>query len=260
MPRGGKLTIETGNVRLDEGYAHTHAEARPGRHVLLAVSDTGCGMTPEVRAHIFEPFFTTKEKGKGTGLGLATVHGIVKQSGGHVAVYTEPGVGTTFKVYLPRVQQAASRGGSHPGQVLIPRGTETVLLVEDDAAVRALTRQVLAGLGYTTLVAGDGSEAVRLAEGHGGAIDLLVTDVVLPEMGGRKVAERLRPVRPGLRVLYVSGYTDDAVVRHGILEDQVHFLSKPFSPAVLAQKVREVLDAENTAEVTSAAEQPRGPA
>jgi signal transduction histidine kinase/ActR/RegA family two-component response regulator len=242
MPRGGKLTIETRNVELDPSYAGTHAEARPGPHVLLAVSDTGSGMTAEVRARIFDPFFTTKEVGKGTGLGLATVHGIVKQSGGHVGVYTEPGRGTTFKVYLPRVPEAPARGKSHAGQVVLPRGTETVLLAEDEDAVRSLLALVLRQGGYTVLEASDGQKALHIAAGHQGPIHLLVTDVVLPEVGGRELAERLQAGRPQMKVLYLSGYTRDAVVRHGILEDQVHFLSKPFSPAVLAQKVREVLD------------------
>jgi nitrogen-specific signal transduction histidine kinase len=242
MPTGGKLTIETHDVELDEGYARSRPEARPGRHVLLAVSDSGCGMTAEVLAHAFEPFFTTKGPGKGTGLGLATVHGIVKQAGGHVAVYSEPGLGTTFKVYLPRVHEPVSRGKSRAGQAPLPRGTETLLLVEDDESVRSLTGMVLRQGGYTVLEAGDGGEAVRIAGGHAGSIHLLVTDVVLPQTGGRQLAERLLGLHPGMRVLYLSGYTDDAVVRHGILEDQVHFLSKPFSPAVLALKVREVLD------------------
>jgi nitrogen-specific signal transduction histidine kinase/CheY-like chemotaxis protein len=246
MPTGGKLTLETRKVELDAAYVRTHAEARPGPHVLLAVSDTGHGMTAEVKARLFEPFFTTKEKGKGTGLGLATVYGIVKQAGGHVGVYSEVGLGTTFKVYLPRVQEAASRGRSHAGQVVLPRGTETLLLVEDEAAVRALTRHVLGGCGFTILEADDGREALRTAQEHEGPIHLLVTDVVLPDLGGRVLVEQLLSVRPQMRVLYVSGYTDDAVVRHGILEDQVHFLSKPFSPAVLAQKVREVLDSPTT--------------
>jgi CheY-like chemotaxis protein len=241
MPTGGRLTIETSNVELDEGYIRTHPGGRPGPHVLLAVSDTGHGMSPEVQSRIFEPFFTTKEVGKGTGLGLATVYGIAKQSGGHVGVYSEVGVGTTFKVYLPRVDPAG--GAARPPSQFRspPRGTETVLVVEDEDAVRALTRHVLQQSGYTVVEAADGGAGVRAAEGR--VIDLLVTDVVMPGLGGRELAERLRASRPELRVLYLSGYTDDAVVRHGVLHDRANFLQKPFTPASLAQKVRDVLDA-----------------
>jgi PAS domain S-box-containing protein len=241
MPRGGRLTIEVGNAALDATYAREHPEVRPGPHVLLAVSDTGCGMDQATMARVFEPFFSTKGE-NGTGLGLATVHGIVKQSGGHVAVYSEAGHGTTFKVYLPRVDQRPTAGKSHQGRAEMPRGGETVLLVEDEDGVRSLTRHILKGCGYAILEARDGVEALRVAEQHPGRIDLLVTDVVLPRMGGRAVAERLATLHPGVKVLFVSGYTDDAVVRHGILEAEVAFLQKPFSPAALAVKVREVLD------------------
>jgi two-component system, cell cycle sensor histidine kinase and response regulator CckA len=242
MPTGGKLTIETGNVLLDETYTASHPDARPGPHVLLAVSDSGCGMSAAVRAKIFEPFFTTKGPGKGTGLGLATVYGIVKQSGGHIGVYSEVGVGTTFKVYLPRTVQAGE--GAKPQSILRspPRGTETVLVVEDDAVVRGLIRQILQHAGYVVLEAATGDEALRVATGHKGRIHLLVTDVVMPGLGGRAAAERLAERHQGLRVLFVSGYTDDAVVRHGVLHDKVNFLQKPFTPATLAWKVREVLD------------------
>jgi PAS domain S-box-containing protein len=243
MPTGGRLTIETRNVELDDEYARAHHGARAGPHVLLAVSDTGCGMTPEVKARIFEPFFTTKGPGKGTGLGLATVYGIVAQSGGHVGVYSEPGVGTTFKVYLPRAEGVAGGSKLRTGALAPPRGSETVLLVEDDPGVRAITRHVLAGCGYTVLEAGDGDEAVRAAGRHARSIHLLVTDVVMPGQGGRAVAERLQEMRPGLKVLYVSGYTDDAVFRHGVLHEAVNFLQKPFTTMALALKVREVLDA-----------------
>ncbi len=242
MPTGGQLTIETRNVELDDEYARAHPGARPGPHVLLAVSDTGCGMTDEVKARVFEPFFTTKGPGKGTGLGLATVYGIVTQSGGHVAVYTEVGHGTTFEVYLPCAQQRLPPEKSHPGLAVMPRGRETVLLVEDEDAVRALTRHVLRGCGYTVLEARDGAEALRLAEQQRGGIDLLVTDVVMPRLSGREVAERLAGMSPRMKVLFLSGYTDDAVVRHGILEADVAFLQKPYSPASLAAKVRDVLD------------------
>jgi two-component system cell cycle sensor histidine kinase/response regulator CckA len=242
MPTGGRLTIETANVELDQTYAAAHPDARPGPHVLLAVSDSGCGMTPEVRAKIFEPFFTTKVPGKGTGLGLATVYGIVTQSGGHVGVYSEVGVGTTFKVYLPRTAPAGEGPKSHATPPAPPRGTETVLVVEDAAAVRALTRHVLRHAGYAVLEAADGDAPVLAAASHPGRIHLLVTDVVMPGLGGRAAAERLAEQYPGLRVLFVSGYTDDAVVRHGVLHERVHFLQKPFTPAALGWKGREVLD------------------
>jgi CheY-like chemotaxis protein len=241
MPRGGKLTIETADADLDASYAAAHAGVARGQYVRLAVSDTGCGMTDEVRRHLFEPFFTTKGPGKGTGLGLATVYGIVKQSGGSVEVYTEPGRGTAFKVYLPRVDLPVTASDS----ALVgaaPGGTETVLVAEDDAGVRGLTCQVLRGAGYTVLEAADGETAARVADGHPGAIHLFVTDVVMPGMSGRQVAERLAARRAGLKVLYLSGYTDDAVVRHGILEKQVAFLQKPFTPAGLVAKVRSTLD------------------
>ena len=242
MPRGGRLTVETRNADLDEAYARTHAGVRPGRYVLLAVSDTGHGIPADILPHLFEPFFTTKGPGQGTGLGLATVHGIVQQAGGHVGVYSEVGVGTTFKVYLPRLADAA--GNPAPMSALRPpsRGTETILLVEDEGGVRALTRHVLQAAGYTVLEAADGAEAVRLAAAHRGRVHLLVTDVVMPGVGGRELAGRLAAGQPGLKVLYLSGYTDDAVVRHGVLEEHVHFLQKPFTPAALAHKVREVLD------------------
>ena len=241
MPTGGRLTLEVRNADLDENYAHSHAEAKVGPHVLLAISDTGCGMDQATIARIFEPFFSPKGD-KGTGLGLATVHGIVKQSGGHVGVYSEVGRGTTFKVYLPRVAPAPVAARSSQGLAAMPRGSETVLLVEDEDAVRALARHVLQSCGYTILEARDGGEAVRIGERQAGRIDLLVTDVVMPHLGGRETAERLAARHPEMKVLFTSGYTDDAVVRHGILEAQVAFLQKPFGPKALAAKVREVLD------------------
>jgi len=243
MPNGGRLTIETRNVELDTEYARTHPEARPGPHVLIAVSDTGCGIDPEVIARIFEPFFTTKEVGKGTGLGLATVHGIVKQSGGHIGLYSEIGVGTTFKVYLPRVDEIGSVARLRSGTSRAVQGTETILLVEDEDRVRTLSRHILVGYGYTVLEAADGNEAVQVLKAHTRRIDLLVTDVVMPGgMGGRQVVNAVEALCGAIRVLFVSGYTDDAVVRHGVLEAGVNFLQKPFSPIALAQKVRDILD------------------
>jgi PAS domain S-box-containing protein len=226
MPHGGRLCILTKDV---------------GEHVLLAVTDTGCGMTEEVKAHLFEPFFTTKGPGEGTGLGLSTVYGIVKQGGGHVEVESQPGSGTTVRVYLPRTAGAAAAEKPN-GDGTSPRGNETVLLAEDEDGVRALVRQVLQAGGYTVLEAQDGAEALWLAGRHRGPVDLLITDVVMPGLDGRGLAERLGERYPDLRVLYLSGYTDDAVVRHGVLQEKVHFLQKPFSPGALARKVREVLD------------------
>jgi len=243
MPRGGKLTIETGNVKLDETSVGVGPGAKSGRYVLLAMTDTGAGMTPEIQAHIFEPFFTTKGPGKGTGLGLATVYGIVKQSGGFIYVYSEPGRGATFKIYLPAIDQPAAAGKSVPGIKAAAGGAETILLVEDEDAVRSIIRLILRRAGYTVLEASRGTAAVRLAEQHSGPIHLLITDVVMPEMGGRQLVEHLARLRPDLKVLYLSGYTDDAVVRHGILQADVAFLQKPFTMAALTNKVRQVLDA-----------------
>jgi len=242
MPQGGKLTVETANVELDELYAQTHAEVKPGRYIMLALSDTGCGMTDEIKARIFEPFFTTKGPGQGTGLGLATVYGIVKQSGGYIYVYSEPGQGTAFKIYLPRVEAAVRTRKSHCDPNTMPYGSETILLVEDEDGVRSFTRHILQMQGYDVLEARDGEGALHVAERHRGYIQLLVTDVVMPGMSGRQVAEQLLRTQRGVKVLYLSGYTDDAVVRHGILKAEVAFLQKPFTPSALANKVREVLD------------------
>jgi two-component system, cell cycle sensor histidine kinase and response regulator CckA len=248
MPRGGKITIETVNVVVDETYVSSHADVKPGRYVMLSVSDSGSGMDEQTRARIFEPFFTTKELGKGTGLGLAMVHGFITQSGGHVFVYSEVGLGTTFKLYLPEVEAITSSENSQAEILKKPCGNETILLVEDESAVRALTRYVLQSCGYSVLEAARGEEAIRLAEKHQGPIALLITDVVMPGLGGRMVAERVVALNPSTRVLYLSGYTDDAVVRHGVLQSETAFLQKPFTPSALAIKVRKVLDAPNPRE------------
>jgi two-component system, cell cycle sensor histidine kinase and response regulator CckA len=240
MPKGGKLTIETRAVRLREEDAALYPDLPQGRYIQLAVSDTGTGMTDEVKTRLFEPFFTTKEQGKGTGLGLAVVHGAVKQSGGRVDVYSELGIGTTFKILLPAV--VGSNGPLSRSAPVAPRGTETVFLVEDEAGVRKFARLALETQGYTVLEAACGQDALRVANGYAGPIHLLMTDVVMPRMGGREVAEALRARHPGLKVLFVSGYTDDAVVRHGIVDATDAFLQKPFAPLALARKVREVLD------------------
>ena len=244
MPGGGKLTIETANAELDDSYVREHFPARPGSYVMLAVSDTGTGMSDEVQSHLFEPFFTTKEKGKGTGLGLATVYGIVKQSGGYIWVYTEPGHGTTFKIYLPRVAGAPAQRASGPKASPVGAGTETVLLAEDEAAVRAVARHALERQGYTVLEASSGEAALDLAERHSGRIHLLLTDVIMPGMNGRALALRLSELRPDLRVVYMSGYTEEAITRHGVLEPGLTYVQKPFTPEGLARKVREVLDRE----------------
>ncbi|MFQ5891102.1 MAG: ATP-binding protein [Gemmatimonadota bacterium] len=243
MPEGGKLIIETKNVELDEAYAHTHESVAPGPYVMLAVSDTGHGMDEETQSQIFEPFFTTKGPGEGTGLGLATVYGIVKQSGGYIWVYSNPGLGTTFKIYLPRVPGAVERLEPSAVPAAPLRGSETVLLVEDEPVILDLARRVLRQNGYAVLGASGAEEALRVCERHEGAIPLIVTDVVMPRMSGPKLAERLASLRPEARVLYISGYTDEVIVHHGVLAPGTAFLQKPFAAAALARKVREVLDA-----------------
>jgi signal transduction histidine kinase/CheY-like chemotaxis protein len=239
MPTGGQLTIATQNVSADCGAPHPNVPA--GDWVVLAVRDTGVGMSDDVRARVFEPFFTTKGVGKGTGLGLATVYGIVTGAGGHVTVQSQPNCGTTFTIYLPRVECPNAEPLAARCDEPLPMGTETILLAEDEPAVRALDRQVLASCGYTVLEAADGREAVEIAERLEGPLHLLVSDVVMPHLGGRQLAERLHAHRPRLKVLFVSGYTDDEVVRHGV-GHEFAFLQKPFTPTVLARKVREVLD------------------
>jgi len=241
MPEGGTLTIETANVDLDETYASHHVGVKPGAYVRLTVSDTGTGMDPETQAHIFEPFFTTKARGEGTGLGLATVYGIAKQSGGNVWAYSEPGHGTTFKFYLPRVAEPQDRKVSPAAPQPPARGSETVLVVEDEDGVRSIIRRILENRGYTVLDASNGPDALAVSDAHAGAIDLLLTDVVLPQMSGRAVAEAVTARRPAIKVLFMSGYTDDAIVHHGMLDAGLAFLQKPFTAQALAERVRAVL-------------------
>ena len=243
MPRGGRLTIETAAVELDESYMSSHGDVTPGPHVLLAISDTGTGMSDEVRKRLFEPFFTTKGNGGGTGLGLATVFGVVKQSGGSIFVYSEEGRGTTFKIYLPASRHPLPAPAPADEEPATRHGTETIVVVEDDPSVRELVRLMLDGCGYEILSAPDADSAARLCSEHPGGVDLLLTDVVMPDVGGRVLAERLTALFPGLRVLFMSGYSDEAVFRHGIIRPDTAFIEKPFSQAALARKVREVLDA-----------------
>jgi signal transduction histidine kinase len=254
MPNGGKITIATSNVTLEENFTCNHAGMIPGDYVMLSVSDTGTGMTDEVKAHLFEAFFTTKPLGKGTGLGLATCQTIVQQSGGHIGVDSEVGSGTTFKIYFPRVEQplAVVIRPRQPG--LLPRGTETLLVVEDDPSVRHLAAGALKTQGYNVLSAANGQDALRLAQDHQGPpIRLVVSDVIMPLMGGKVMAEWLKATYPHIKILFTSGYTDDAVAHHGVLEAGVDFLSKPYTPAVLARKVREILDQGSVPKVSPAA-------
>lgn len=243
MPLGGNLTIETASVELDQDYADRHMGVVPGQFVMLAVSDTGTGMDDLTQAKIFDPFFTTKEKGKGTGLGLSTVYGIIKQSGGSIWVYSECGHGTTFKVYLPQMTTEPQKTEAIVA-LPEPRGVETILLVEDEDVVRGLAKQILEQSGYTVLAAARGEEAIRLCLQSVDPIHMVLTDVVMPETSGKEVADRLRELRPGLRVLFMSGYTDAAIVHHGVLDSNIEFIQKPFTPVSLIRKVREVLDSE----------------
>jgi CheY-like chemotaxis protein len=241
MPRGGTLTIETKNRELDERYARDHVTVRAGSYVLLEVSDTGEGMNEETKSRMFEPFFTTKEQGKGTGLGLSTVYGIVQQSGGHIEVQSELGRGTSFQIYLPAVAEPADSRSKLKANTPVARGTETILLVEDEALVGNLTREILAALGYRVFFATDGFEALRIQAREQCPIDLLITDVLMPHMNGPQLAKRLQQVLPDVGILFLSGYTADAAVRQG-LRAEAAFLQKPFSPDDLARKTREVLD------------------
>jgi CheY-like chemotaxis protein len=242
MPEGGKLIVETTNIDVDGAFAHQHPPLHPGRYVMLAVSDTGIGMDPETQAHIFEPFYTTKERGRGTGLGLSSVYGIVRHCDGHIWVYSVPKQGSTFKIFLPRVDEPVTF--DEPVALSSPsrRGSETVLLVEDEVVVRTLVKNTLVQHGYQVLEAENGAQALRIAEGHPGPLQLLVTDVVMPGMNGRELAEHLLRQRTDLRVLYISGYTDETIAHHGVLAPGVGFLQKPFTLEALARKVRETLD------------------
>ena len=242
MPNGGRLTIATNNVTLDDAFARAHPGARPGDYVMLSVSDSGTGMTDEVKARLFEAFFTTKPKGKGTGLGLATCHTIMQQSGGHIAVQSELGKGTNFKIYFPRVDQPLD-GAALPQIGSVPRGTETLLVVEDEPPLRLLAQCVLQAQGYHVLTASNGEEALRSVRNHKATpIRLVISDVIMPQMGGRVMAEWLKSANPDLKVLFTSGYTDDAIIQQGLLSEGIEFLSKPYTPARLARKVREMLD------------------
>ncbi|RJP34179.1 MAG: response regulator [Candidatus Omnitrophota bacterium] len=244
MPHGGNITIESGNVVLDAAYAQDHLDVKSGPYVMLAVSDTGIGMDKEIQKRIFDPFFTTKELGKGTGLGLSTVYGIVKQSGGHIYLYSEPHQGTTFKIYFPCVEEkeAGRLGKPDSLNANVLRGTETILLVEDEKVVRTLILRTLKRCGYTVIEASYGSEALQLFERTQAPIQLLITDVIMPKMSGRELAKQLTALKPELKVLYMSGYTDNAIVHHGILDEGIDFIQKPFTPDAIVRKVREMLD------------------
>jgi len=243
MPNGGKLTFETANVTLDADYTSAFPELKPGEYVMLAIGDTGAGMSEQVKARVFEPFFTTKGVGKGTGLGLATCHGIVKQSGGHIAVYSELGRGTTFKIYLPQVESETKPPAPPEASPDLPRGTETILFVEDDPSLRDMAATLLERLGYTVFTAANGVEAMTLIHRQGrGHIDLLFTDVVMPHMSGRELADRVHALHPQTKILFTSAYTENAIVHQGVLNKGVLLLQKPFTPSALAQKLRDVLD------------------
>jgi two-component system cell cycle sensor histidine kinase/response regulator CckA len=243
MPRGGKLTLETANVNFDEQSVERYSELEPGDYVMLAITDTGTGMSDKVKARLFEPFFTTKDVGQGTGLGLSTCYGIIKQSGGHISVYSELAIGTTFKVYLPQVEPQAAIPVRRLDSPDLPRGTEIILLVEDDPALREMAAGLLRRLGYTVLEAANGIEALSLKQQRGvGHIDLLFTDVVMPHMSGKELSERVQALYPQTRILFTSAYTENAIVHQGVLNKGVALLQKPFTPSALAHKLREVLD------------------
>lgn len=242
MPEGGKLTIETSNRTLETAYAQEHPGAKPGEYVRISVSDSGHGMDPEVLSHVFEPFFTTKEQGKGTGLGLSTVYGIVKQSGGYITCYSEKGKGTTFTIYFPRTSEACLPAHPHLGKAAALRGSETILVVEDDDTVRRFMQTVLADSGYSVVAVTGGREALAAMESRKCAVGLVVTDVVMPQMNGKELAQKLRQVCPGTRALFISGYTGNAVQHHGMLEPGIDFIQKPFNSQEFLAKIREILD------------------
>jgi signal transduction histidine kinase/ActR/RegA family two-component response regulator len=245
MPDGGKLTIATRNISLNENYAQAHAGIMPGDYVVLNVTDTGTGMTEDVKARLFEAFFTTKPKGKGTGLGLATCQTIAKQCGGHIDVFTRSGEGSTFEVYFPRIDEPLGISIESAGKGYLPRGTETLLVVEDEPTVRQLARTVLEGQGYTILSASNGQDAINTARKHQGPpIRLVITDVVMPQMGGKPMADLLTKTYPNIKVLFTSGYADDAIAHYGVLDPGIDFLAKPYTPATLTRQVREILDRE----------------
>jgi signal transduction histidine kinase/ActR/RegA family two-component response regulator len=246
MPGGGTITVETANVELDEAYSRQHAGVRPGSYIMLAVSDTGIGMDENTKSHIFEPFFTTKEPGKGSGLGLATVYGVVQQSLGHVWVYSEPGRGSTFKVYLPRVEGEGGELAKTLDEKPTIRGNETILVAEDDRQLRDLAVAILKACGYLVLDADNAHDAERFCQQHGGEIHLFLTDVVMREMSGPELAERVQKIRPKTKVLFMSGYTDSAIIHQGMLDAGIAFLAKPFTPSTLAGKVRQVLDGDGS--------------
>jgi two-component system, cell cycle sensor histidine kinase and response regulator CckA len=242
MPKGGKLLIETSNIELSEEFAWQHVSVIPGSYILLVISDTGCGMNAEIRAHLFEPFFTTKEKGKGTGLGLSTVYGIVQQSGGHIWVYSEPDKGATFKIYLPIIEEESAEKGSLPARPDSSHGWETILVAEDESLVRSLACLSLRKKGYQVLEAADGEEALKILTQRANSIHLIITDVVMPQISGRELARKAKLLQPEIKILYMSGYTENAIVHHGVLEPGLEFIPKPFSPGALSRLVREILD------------------
>lgn len=241
MPRGGRLMIEARNVELDDAYRDGHLMVVPGRYVMFSVEDTGCGMTHETQSRIFDPFFTTKGVGKGTGLGLATVYGIVKQSGGYIWVYSELGKGSVFKIYLPLIEQSAQPGEKSEQESMAFRGSETILLAEDTDSLREMAKEYLESVGYTVIAAVSGKDALQRAKDFDGTIHLLLTDVVMPEMSGPELAAELASLRPGIKIIFTSGYTDDAIARQGILDPSVTFVQKPYRPKALARRIREVL-------------------
>jgi CheY-like chemotaxis protein len=252
MPNGGKLTLETANVSFDQESVARYPELKPGDYVMLAISDTGTGMSAEVKARLFEPFFSTKEVGHGTGLGLSTCYGIIKQSGGHISVYSELARGATFKIYLPQVEQRVKTPGQRFESPALPRGTETILLVEDDPALREMAATLLRRLGYTVLPAANGIEALSLKQQRGvGHIDLLFTDIVMPHMSGKELSERVVALYPHTRVLFTSAYTEHSILHQGFLDKGLVLLQKPFTPHSLAKKLREVLDQPNPSELIS---------